>query len=217
MGISEIIVSACAVLICMTFHEFAHGWVAYKLGDTLAKEDGRLTLNPFKHIDPIGFLCMIFFRFGWAKPVSCRPDRFKHPTLDFALVAAAGPIANFITAIFFILATQILDTTLQFHPNVFFASMSNFFWEVSIYSVSLGLFNLIPLPPLDGSKIIRPLLPQKLRDMFDNFERYGIVILVIILYTGVFDGVFGWLYTKVISGFYGLCGNFLKLLLRMFI
>lgn len=217
MSVSDIVTTLCAVLICMTLHEFAHGFVAYKLGDTTAAEDGRLTLNPFKHVDIIGLLCMFFFKFGWAKAVWCDPSKFKNPTKGMALVAAAGPIANLLTAILCIIITQTMDFGLAFNPNPFFASMSDFFWQLSIYSVALGLFNLIPLPPLDGAKIIRPILPEKLQDASDRFERYGSLVLFIIVYTGIMDVPFSWVYGKCIQGLYNACGAVLNAVFIPFI
>ena len=179
------------VLIALTFHEFAHGYMAYKLGDPTAKNFGRLTLNPLKHLDPIGTICMIFFHFGWAKPVPINSRYFKKPRLDMALTAAAGPIMNFILAFFGVLVCRILTKIF-----VAFPAQSDFVYYIQyaaltlfsyfhMLNLSLGVFNLIPIPPLDGSRIFYIFLPQKWYFGVMKYEKYIQLALLVLLWTGL--------------------------------
>lgn len=179
------------VLIALTFHEFAHGYMAYKLGDPTAKNFGRLTLNPLKHLDPIGTICMIFFHFGWAKPVPINSRYFKKPRRDMALTAAAGPIMNFILAFFGVLVCRILTRIF-----VAFPAQSDFVYYIQyaaltlfsyfhMLNLSLGVFNLIPIPPLDGSRIFYIFLPPKWYFGVMKYEKYIQLALLVLLWTGL--------------------------------
>lgn len=179
------------VLIALTFHEFAHGYMAYKLGDPTAKNFGRLTLNPLKHLDPIGTICMIFFHFGWAKPVPINSRYFKKPRRDMALTAAAGPIMNFILALFGVLVCRILTKIF-----VAFPAQSDFVYYIQyaaltlfsyfhMLNLSLGVFNLIPIPPLDGSRIFYIFLPPKWYFGVMKYEKYIQLALLVLLWTGL--------------------------------
>lgn len=179
------------VLIALTFHEFAHGYMAYKLGDPTAKNFGRLTLNPLKHLDPIGTICMIFFHFGWAKPVPINSRYFKKPRRDMALTAAAGPIMNFILAFIGVLVCRILTKIF-----VAFPAQSDFVYYIQyaaltlfsyfhMLNLSLGVFNLIPIPPLDGSRIFYIFLPQKWYFGVMKYEKYIQLALLVLLWTGL--------------------------------
>ncbi|MBR5144635.1 MAG: site-2 protease family protein [Clostridia bacterium] len=164
------ILSAIAALIALTIHEYCHGYAAYKLGDDTAKNLGRLTLNPIKHIDPYGALCMIFFHFGWAKPVPINARNFRDPRKGFAITAAAGPAANlilgFITAPFLLLSwnayVKMAITTggSGFAVNLL-SNLTNFLSAFHVINVGLGLFNLLPIPPFDGSRLLYVFLPPK--------------------------------------------------------
>lgn len=179
------------VLIALTFHEFAHGYMAYKLGDPTAKNFGRLTLNPLKHLDPIGTICMIFFHFGWAKPVPINSRYFKKPRRDMALTAAAGPIMNFILALFGMLVCRILTKIF-----IAFPAQSDFVYYIQyaaltlfsyfhMLNLSLGVFNLIPIPPLDGSRIFYIFLPPKWYFGVMKYEKYIQLALLVLLWTGL--------------------------------
>ena len=179
------------VLIALTFHEFAHGYMAYKLGDPTAKNFGRLTLNPLKHLDPIGTICMIFFHFGWAKPVPINSRYFKKPRRDMALTAAAGPIMNFILALFGMLVCRILTKIF-----VTFPAQSDFVYYIQyaaltlfsyfhMLNLSLGVFNLIPIPPLDGSRLFYIFLPPKWYFGVMKYEKYIQLALLVLLWTGL--------------------------------
>lgn len=180
INFSELLTRIPAVILVLTVHEFAHGLAAYALGDKTAKYDGRLSLNPLKHIDWFGLLALIVFRFGWAKPVMVNPRNFKNPKTDMALTAAAGPIANILFA--FIL-------TLIFYPMIIYGNgtgvvgfITSLLVECAIISLSLGFFNLLPIPPLDGSKLFGVFLPDRLYFKFTSLARVGTIVLLILLY-----------------------------------
>ena len=185
-----LLVSIPGVLIAITFHEFAHGFVAYKLGDNTAKNEGRLSLNPLDHLDPIGSLMLLFAGFGWGKPVHVNPRNYTRKISmekGEAIVSAAGPIMNFLLAIIF---TLIYYAIYKFAGSQFLSStvggiiMLLISYTISI-NIGLGVFNLIPLPPLDGSKIIMPFLPYKAKEFFVNNEQIFYIIFVLIWITGI--------------------------------
>ena len=166
-----------SALIALTVHEFSHGYTAYKLGDPTARSLGRLTLNPIKHIDPIGALCMVFFKFGWARPVPIDPRYFKKPKRDFALVALMGPLSNLTLAIFSAFsysAVYAIFSTYSFSSEFGLAIIQNtlnFLYVFHILNLGFTVFNLIPIPPLDGSRILNVVLPTKIYFKIMKYER----------------------------------------------
>lgn len=172
---------AISALICVIIHEVCHGWVAYKLGDRTAKEQGRLSLNPLRHIDPIGLLMLIVFRFGWAKPVSVNMMNFKKPKRDMALTSLAGPASNIILALILLIILRLSLSWLRIIPSGI--AIARFIDSTASLSVYLGVFNLIPIPPLDGSKILFSVLPNGLYVNLMRYERYGMVLLILLLST----------------------------------
>lgn len=179
----NIIYNLPGLFIAIIFHELAHGITAYLLGDNTAKNAGRLTLNPLKHVDLGGFLFLLVFKFGWAKPVPINPFNFKNRRRDTILVSLAGPLSNFIIAIIigFVLSLNIVTNAIVF--KILFITL----W----YNIMLGIFNLLPFPPLDGSKIVASLLPDKLEYYFYKYEKYLYVILVILIATNTIDRIMG--------------------------
>ncbi|MCF6459715.1 site-2 protease family protein [Clostridium sp. Cult3] len=169
------------LLVAIIIHEFSHGYMAYLLGDNTAKESGRLTLNPFKHLDIVGFVFLLLFRFGWAKPVPINPYNFKKRKRDTILVSLAGPFSNFIVAIIigFVISSGIITNSILF--NVLIIML----W----YNIMLGVFNLLPFPPLDGSKILASLLPSKYEHAFYKYERYLYLILILLIATNTIDKI----------------------------
>ncbi len=189
-NIVEILIRAVVVLLAISVHETAHGYAAYKLGDPTAKSMGRLSLNPLKHIDPIGALCMLLFGFGWAKPVMINPYYFKKPKRDTAITGLAGPVSNFIMAFISILILQLL---FRFHIplNAFTRIIQIFLIQFTLLNIGLGVFNLIPIPPLDGSKVFLSLLPNRLYNDIMRYEQFGWIVLVVALGLGVLDPILG--------------------------
>lgn len=178
LDIKSLVINIIALLIVIIPHEIAHGYVAYWCGDTTAKEDGRLSLNPLNHIDPIGLLCMVILRFGWAKAVPINPANFtKNRKLSSFLVSIAGVTVNFIMG----LVAGILLVPAYYNLWKITPLIESIFW----YSIMLGVFNLVPLPPLDGSKALATFLPSKYEYYFYKYERYFYIVLVILLVTGL--------------------------------
>lgn len=174
-NITQLLLSACAVLLALSIHEAAHALIAYKLGDPTAKYMGRLSINPIKHIDPIGALFMLLFHFGWAKPVPIDPRYFKNPKLGFAISALAGPLANiimgFLGAFLYLISYKFLPATDLYALNNLFASIQLFLFIFCNINIGLGVFNLIPAPPFDGSRIVFALLPDRLYFKVMKYER----------------------------------------------
>jgi len=170
-----------AALITITFHEVSHGFIAYKLGDSTAKGLGRLSLNPLKHIDILGLIMLIVAGFGWAKPVPVNMRYFKNPKRGMAITALAGPVSNLIlafVALFFLAALSPFE-------NVIVSYIDNFLFILANISVGLGIFNFIPIPPLDGAKFLFSLFPDNVYSKILQYERFGMVALLIILNTGI--------------------------------
>ncbi len=187
--IRELIIFAFPVLVAITFHEVAHGYVAYLLGDPTAKSAGRLTLNPIKHLDPIGAIALFVVKVGWAKPVPINPMFFKNPKRDLFLVSAAGPMTNFLLAVGFAL---IVRGILLFFGTVsmgYMATPLGIIIEICsagvLVNIGLGLFNLIPIPPLDGSNMVMVLLPDEVAQRMYAFGKYGMILLIVLFLTGV--------------------------------
>ena len=199
------------ILLSLSLHETAHGYVAYKLGDPTAHSLGRLTLNPLRHLDPIGFLCMLLFGFGWAKPVPINTRYFKHPKRDMALTGVAGPLSNLLLGMVFTLLLKIADATLMnigYHSEITaqMASYLMIFLFLGIQlNVGLAIFNLIPLPPLDGSRVFYALLPSKYYFKVMKYERYIQIALMVALFFGVLTPLLNF-----------LTDGTMKLLFRMF-
>lgn len=171
------------LLIAIVLHELAHGYAAYLLGDYTAKESGRLSLNPLKHIDPIGFLFMLIFRFGWAKPVPINPRYFKKRKRDMFIVSVAGIVTNFIIA----LICAAIISNVPISNEIIYEIVLITMW----YNIMLGVFNLLPFPPLDGSKIVASFLPTKFEYYFYKYERYFYFVLVILIMTDWIDKFMG--------------------------
>ena len=184
-----------ASLLCITVHEVSHGLAAYRLGDPTAKLNGRLTLNPISHIDPVGLLMMITVRVGWAKPVPVDSRNFRNPKRDMAVTALAGPASNFLLAL---LALFVASACYHFLPEGQVQAYAVlFFCYLAVLSTGLGTFNLIPLPPLDGSKILFSLLPERIYWTILRYERFLILAVVVLAWLGFFSGplsqVMAWL------------------------
>ena len=197
-GLLGLIVSIPGLLLAISLHEFAHGYAAYLMGDPTAKYSGRLSLNPLHHLDLMGAICMLLFRFGWAKPVPIDSRYFKNRRAGIITVSLAGPFANFILGFIFCFG---------YYAIVRFATPELVIWQflsqICLYgifmNVGLMIFNLIPIPPLDGSKILMEFLPARIKYRIYSYERYFSLILIIIVYAGVMSPVLGILRGYVIN------------------
>ena len=183
----NIVLSVVPSLLCITFHEVSHGYVAYRLGDTTAKDAGRLTLNPLKHIDPMGLLMMVVFKFGWAKPVPVDMRYFKKPKQGMAITALAGPVSNLLLAMLLLLGARI--TIAHYVDTAFCSGLLNFLAMTAYMSVGLGLFNLIPISPLDGSKVLFAFLPDRAYMTLMRYEKYGMLVLFVLVWLGVGNNI----------------------------
>lgn len=173
-------ISLVAALLCISFHEMSHGFVSNKLGDSTAKSMGRLTLNPLKHIDPVGLIAFVFFGFGWAKPVQIDPRNFKKPKRDMAISALAGPVSNFLMAVVFLFVLGFVYPLLN--QSTVGSVVLDVIYMTATFSVVLGIFNLIPVPPLDGSKVLFAVASDELYFKLMKYERYGFVLLLVVIF-----------------------------------
>jgi Zn-dependent protease len=186
---------AIPLLYSIIFHELAHGWVAYRMGDPTAKSLGRLSLNPLKHLDPVGTIMLFLFGFGWAKPVPVNFNQLRDRRMGMILVSAAGIVTNMLLAF----SALFLYRLLSLSPSSIPAQLLYYFAQINII---LAAFNLIPLPPLDGSKILMGFASPSVQYFLFRLERYGFLIIIVLLYLGVLDPVihfFQWLILSLIK------------------
>lgn len=180
INLQDIIIRTIAVLVAIIPHEMAHGYAAYLCGDETAKNDGRLSLNPLHHLDPIGTICLIFFKFGWAKPVMINPNNFRDRKKGTFFVSIAGVLTNFILAIIAVIIIKYIRLS-----DFVFEIFMNIFW----FNIILGVFNLIPIPPLDGSKLLFSFLPPKYEYYLIKYEKYGYILLLLLIMTDNLDKI----------------------------
>ena len=179
LDLADILKIAPAAVIGLTVHEFSHAYAAYKLGDSTAKDEGRLTLNPLKHIDWLGFFLIIIAGFGWAKPVSFNPNNLKNKHRDEIIISIAGPISNFLLAILFFIIARVLYSTSYFQTSGL--EIINLIMTWGIINFSLFVFNLIPIPPLDGSHIYLTYLKEINPKLMTNMYKWGTLGLILII------------------------------------
>ncbi len=186
--IQQLVILAPPFLFALTFHELAHGYVAWSLGDPTAKNAGRLTMNPLKHIDPLGVIAFIIMKIGWAKPVPVNPSYFKDPQKGMLLVALAGPAANVVTAIVSAILVKLL-IMLPFIPMYLLKPMVGMLVASVWINIMLAVFNCLPIPPLDGSRVLMGLLPPDAARSYAKLEPYGFILLLILFYAGLIGKV----------------------------
>ena len=174
------------LLIALVFHEYAHARMAVAMGDFTPRLMGRLTLDPRAHIDPIGLVMLLVARFGWAKPVEYNPMNFRERTRGEILTALAGPAANFIIAFAAMLVLVLLR---RFAPGIVTGGMYTVIWMIVIYNINFGIFNLIPLPPLDGSKVLYHIIPYEHRWRYMQLERYSFLVLIAMMMTPILGSI----------------------------
>ena len=213
LGIGEYLQSmlfiAPVALLAIVCHECAHGWVSHKLGDPTAKNAGRLTMNPFKHLDPLGTLCLLVFRVGWAKPVPIDPRYYRDRKKGILLVSLAGPVTNFVLSFISLLLEGILIKfgSLQIDIVRWLCQMCTY---SAIINLGLGLFNLVPIPPLDGSKIAGALSGWAAK-LYWKFQRYWRIVLVICVATGILSRPLNWCNDMLVNAMW----RFVVLILRL--
>ena len=181
----QIVVNILPSLLCITLHELSHAYVAYRLGDTTAKDAGRLTLNPIKHIDVMGLLMMVVFRFGWAKPVPVDMRNFKHPKRDMAITALAGPVSNVLICCIVLFIYGLIFLPCKLSGSSFLDSVLDMVYITAYLSIALAIFNIIPIPPLDGSKVLFSLMSDESYYKLMRYERYGMIILLVLIASDV--------------------------------
>lgn len=197
-----------SVLLCLTVHETSHGLAAYALGDPTAKRMKRLSFNPLHHIDWLGLASMLICGFGWAKPVPVDMRHFRNPRLGMAVTALAGPISNFLLALALIFGASGLSGIMVDRPEVagtFLLGTFEFLLSTAIMSIGLGLFNLVPIPPLDGSKVLFSVLPERAYYILMRFERYGMLFLMLIIWLDLGGN---YLTNAIAAVYYWMCGLF---------
>ena len=182
----SILLSLPGVILAVSIHESAHGFVAWKLGDDTAKLSGRISLNPLRHVDPIGLLLLILFRFGWARPVQVNVRKLKKPKRDMCFVALAGPVSNLLLSFPLMIAAYL--AAFFYTANYARFGDTHIFEYAAIINVGLGVFNLIPFPPLDGWKVLGAFLPVKVYFTLMRYERIGMILLLALMITGLLSG-----------------------------
>lgn len=196
----DALLMAAASLLCITVHETCHGLSAYWLGDDTAKRAGRLSLNPLRHLDPVGLIAMVLVHFGWAKPVPINPGKFRHLRRDTALTALAGPVSNVLLAwVALCLRNFVIGVEIY---GKYFALLDYFrlFLEyTAILSAGLAVFNIFPIPPLDGSKVLFSFLPDQAYRWILRYERYGFLLMVVLIWAGVLDAPLIFLRTRLLN------------------
>lgn len=204
--LTELIITIPAVLVALMVHEVCHGLAALALGDSTAKIDGRLSLDPFRHIDPIGFICLLFFHVGWAKPVNVNVRNLKKPKRDMALIALAGPLSNFILGF----VMMLLSVLLTFSGTNVALALGKFCYYTCSISICLGVFNLIPVPPLDGSKILFSFLPFEWTFKVQQYQQWIQFILLLGLFLGFLDIPLAFLQNTVMNGMWNIIAGILS-------
>ena len=212
-SISELLARVIVLFTAITVHEYAHGYVAYKLGDPTAKYSGRLTLNPLSHLDPIGAVCMVLLGFGWAKPVPINPMYFRDRKRDTALTSLAGPLSNIVLAFLFSVVTAFYTVFVYSRfPNFLTGFIYTVFVQLAVVNISFAIFNLIPFPPLDGGKILGAFLSNENYMKLLQYERFGFPLLILLSVSGILSRILMVFITPVYSAWVSLMDALITLL-----
>ena len=206
MDFVPLLLSVPPILLALSFHEYAHGWMAYRLGDPTAKHEGRLTMNPLAHLDPLGTMMIIIVHFGWAKPVPVNPMNLKDPKKDMLWIALAGPVSNVIMAAGLGLILRIMIGMGLRADESFLGYFQYMLYFAVMINLVLAIFNMIPIPPLDGSKILFGLLPTEYEESFLRFQQIGPMVLLGLVVINSYFGIpiFSVLITPFVSVFSSL-------------
>lgn len=192
-------IKALVLFTAVPVHECAHAWVAEKMGDDTGRQQGRITLNPFAHLTLWGSLMMVLVGFGWGKPVSVDPRNFKNPKKGMVLTSLAGPASNFIMAFLAMIVYKMLGIMSIVNENDTMEMVAMVFLYITLINISLAVFNFLPIPPLDGSKIFNAVLPEKWYFTIMRYENIIFIVLIILLYSGLLDAPLSFLQNKVID------------------
>ena len=203
MNLNELIYLAPAALLAICGHEYAHGYVSWKLGDPTPERDGRLTLNPLEHLDPLGTLALIFFHFGWAKPVRINSWFYKDRKKGVLMVSLAGVAANFIMAFISLIAMGLIYKFTGGYVSGILLTLYNFFNYFVVLNVGLGVFNLIPIPPLDGAKAYGILFKNDENYLDTRVNYQGYIVIAILMFTGVIGPILNFFQTTIINFLWG--------------
>lgn len=212
IGIAELFMTALCVFFSLSIHEFAHGFAAHRLGDDTAKNMGRLNLSPLSHLDPIGAICLFLFGFGWARPVPVNPGNFpfKKRKMGMVITSLAGPLSNLLTAFFAVLLLRVIDA---FYPqsapmfvNTFLSVVVSLLYVLISMNIGLAVFNFIPIPPLDGSKILNAVLPPRIYFKIMQYEQYGFIVLLILINTPIFSRILNTVSSLILTFYFWVIG-----------
>ncbi|HEX2938311.1 MAG TPA: site-2 protease family protein [Ruminiclostridium sp.] len=206
--ITDILYTALILIIAFPVHEIAHAYTAYKLGDPTAKNQGRFSLNPLKHLDPLGTICILLFQFGWAKPVPVNPNNFKNRKGGMAVTAISGPLSNLILAFISIILRFVLALAGSGMNANLYNTVDTFLDYSAQINIGLCIFNLLPLPPLDGSDILLFFLPERVGDFFYRYAMYFQILLFVLIATPIFSKPLSFLVNNVYNNLFSIVNLF---------